>query len=65
MTGARATSGEDGPRWADWCDRVGDLKGVAWGPIMKSGVSDPSDRREKTMARPPHPFFHIPHASDP
>ena len=44
ITGARATSGGDGPRGADWCDRVGGLRAVAWGPIMKSGVSDPSYR---------------------
>ena len=31
MTGARATSGGDGAGWADWCDRVGGLRGVAWG----------------------------------
>jgi len=51
MTGARATSDGDGPRWADWGDRVGGLKGVAWGPIMKSGVSDPSYRRNRIQNR--------------
>jgi hypothetical protein len=44
MTGARATSGGDGARAPDWGDRGGGLKGVAWGPIMKSGVSAPSYR---------------------
>jgi hypothetical protein len=35
MTGARATSDGDGARAPDWCDRVGGLKRVAWGPIKR------------------------------
>jgi hypothetical protein len=33
MTGARAISGGDGPRGADWGDRVGGLRGVACGHL--------------------------------
>jgi hypothetical protein len=33
MTGARAIAGGDGPRGADWGDRVGGLKGVACGHL--------------------------------
>ena len=42
MTGAHATSGGDGAHAPDWGDRIAGLRGVAWWPIMKSGVSDPS-----------------------
>jgi hypothetical protein len=47
---ARATSGGDGPRGADWGDRVGGLRGVAWGHsrVADEDVGVPG-------ARAPHP----------
>ena len=49
--GARATSGGDGPRGADWGNRVGDLKGVACGHLRAAD----EDVGVPRGARAPHP----------
>ena len=60
ITGARATSGGDGPRGADWGDRVGGLKGVAWGHLRAADV----DVGVPRGARAPRPVGTGPEGAD-